>query len=90
MGTIQQTTPKGWAIGHFDGFPGERIYPSWQGALEGKRLICRDVRVLNGEYFIHNPWDNTMVASLGTDIAAVEAYILERGRVIEEGANIWD
>lgn len=82
--------PNGWVSGNFDGFPGTRIYPAWSGALESKRLICKDVRVLNGEYFIHNPWNNTLVTSLGTDIADVEAYVMQHGRVVEPGANVWD
>jgi len=88
--TQHETIPAGWVCGNFDGFPGTRIYPSWQGALESKRLICQDVRVLNGEYFVHNPWHNKVTASLGTDIADVEEYILRHGKVCEPGANVWD
>ena len=82
--------PKGWVAGNFDGFPGTRIYPSWSGALEGKRLTLRDVRVMDGQFFIHNPWSNTVVATLGNEISEVEAYILAHGKVVEYGANVWD
>lgn len=88
--TQTEKIPAGWVIGNFDGFPGTRIYTSWQGALEGKQLICKDVRVLNGEYFIHCPWKNQVIASLGTDIATVEAYIREHGKVVVPGPNVWD
>ncbi len=50
----------------------------------------RDVRVCKGEYFVYNPWKNTVEASLGTDIADVERYILEHGNVCEPGENVWD
>ncbi len=79
----------GWVFGNFDGSVGERIYPSWQGALEGKRLLLVDVRVLNGCFFLHNPWKNTVGKDFAT-LAEVEAYILENGRVVEHGANVWD
>lgn len=79
----------GWVFGNFDGFVGERIYPSWQGTLEGKRLPLRDIRVLNGFFFIHNPWENTVHANFDT-LAEVEAYILQHGRVAEPGVNVWD
>ena len=87
---IKENIPAGWVVGGFDGFVGTRIYPAWRGALGGKLLICRDVRMLNGEFFVHNPWTNTVVASLGTDVAAVESYIAEHGKVVVEGANVWD
>ena len=81
--------PNGWVKGNFDGFPGERIYPAWNGALDGKRLLLQDVRMVNGEYFIHSPWHNKLIASFA-DIASVEAYIMEHGRPIPEGTNVWD
>ena len=92
MNSAQQHSkpPAGWVNGNFDGFPGTRIYPSWSGALEGKRLVLRDIRVSNGQFFVHNPWNNTVVADLGTQIATVESYILENGKVVEYGANVWD
>ncbi len=82
--------PAGWVFGNFDGFPGKRIYPSWMGALESKRLICQDIRVQGGEYFIHSPWKNQVIVGLGTDIAVVESYILQHGQTVTPGANVWD
>jgi hypothetical protein len=92
MNSAQQTEqiPAGWVTGNFDGFCGTRIYPAWSGELNGKRLTCRDIRVQAGQFFIHNPWNNTVVATLGTEISAVENYIMQHGRVIEPGANVWD
>lgn len=87
---ITVTPPEGWACGHFDGFVGTRIYPMWQGALESKRLVMRDIRVQGGEFFVHNPWKNVIDAYLGDNIADVEAYILTHGRVVVGGANVWD
>lgn len=81
----------GWVFGNFDGFVGERIYPSWQGALEGKRLVLRDVRVLKGVFFIHNPWKPAdPVDRVFESLKDVEAYIIQNGRVLEQGANVWD
>jgi len=89
MENTQEIVKAGWVFGNFDGFVGERIYPSWQGALEGKRLILRDVRILGSQFIIHDPWKNQIVASLN-DLQAVEEYILKNGKLIEPGANVWD
>lgn len=86
----QETIPAGWVTGDFDGHVGTRIYPSWRGALGGKRLVCRDIRVMDGEYFVHSPWKNEVQVTLGRDIRDVEAYIERHGVVVEEGANVWD
>lgn len=86
---IDNIVKAGWVFGNFDGFFGDRIYPSYQGALEGKRLLLRDVRVFNGSFLIHNPWTNTVHESFET-LAAVEAFILETGQVVTAGANVWD
>ncbi len=85
----QEIVKAGWVFGNFDGFVGERIYPSWEGALEGKRLVLQDVRVFNGSFFIHNPWKNTTHESFNT-LAEVEAHILANGKLVEVGANVWD
>lgn len=87
-----ETVPTGWQFGGMDdsSFPGIRICPIWQGALEGKILICQDIRVLNGEYLIFSPWKEQVIANLGSDIATVEAYVLEHGKVTKPGANVWD
>lgn len=82
--------PAGWLLGNFDGHVGERIYPAWSGALGGKRLVCRDIRVLEGEYFVHDPWKNVVVVTLGRDIKDVEAYVERVGVVPAPGANVWD
>ncbi len=79
----------GWVFGNSDGFVGERIYPVWQGALEGKRLTCRDIRVFNGVFLLHNPWSNQIEKSFDS-LPAVESYILENGNVVEAGANVWE
>lgn len=86
---LEAIVKAGWVFGNPDEFPGERIYPSWQGALEGKRLLLQDVRVENGVFFIHNPWTNHVSANFAT-LAEVEAHILENGRVVEAGANVWE
>lgn len=41
--TKNEIVAAGWVFGNLDGFVGERIYPSYCGALEGKRLVCRDI-----------------------------------------------
>jgi hypothetical protein len=87
--TQQAILKRGWVFSGFDGFVGERIYPAWSGALEGKRLILRDIRVLNGSFFVHNPWKNTVHESFDT-LDEVESHILRNGQVIPEGANVWD
>ena len=87
--TKLEQLPKGWVFGGFDGFAGDRIYPSWSGALEGKRLICRDIRLVDGSFIVHNPWTDTVDVSLVT-IAEVEAYIAVNGKLIQEGGNVWD
>lgn len=85
----EQIVKAGWVFGNADGFVGERIYPSWQGALEGKRITLRDVRTLDGSFFIHNPWTNTVERSFES-LAEVEGYILKHGKPVAEGANVWD
>ncbi len=87
--TKQEIVKAGWVFGNFDGFVGERIYPSWTGALDGKRLILRDIRVLHGCFFVHDPWNNIALESFAT-LAEVESYILQNGQVVKEGANVWD
>ena len=82
--------PAGWVFGHFDGFVGKRIYPSWSGALEGKRIVLRDVRLLeNGTFVLHNAWKNLITETFPT-IADVERHIIEHGVVQTPGANVWD
>lgn len=80
----------GWVFGNTDEFAGERIYPSWQGMLEGKRLICRDVRLVGERFIVHNPWTDTVVVDFGTNLERVEEYILAHGKVAVPGANVWD
>lgn len=79
----------GWVFGNPDGFIGERIYPSWQGALAGKRLVMRDVRTWEHGFFVHDPCKDS-VDKIFPNLAAVEAYILENGKVITDGGNVWD
>jgi hypothetical protein len=87
--TRAEVVAAGWVFDNSDGFIGERIYPAWQGALEGKLLICRDVRLTGEGFLIHNPWTDTVEASLPT-LAEVESYILQHGKVVEAGGNVWD
>lgn len=86
---LEQAINGGWVCGNDDGYVGKRIYPSWRGALEGKRLVCRDVRIFGGKFLIHNPWTNVTDLCFDT-LPEVEAHILENGKVMEEGANVWD
>lgn len=79
----------GWVFGNPDGFIGERIYPSWQGAIEGKRLSMRDIRTWEHGFFVHDPYKDS-VDKIFPNLVAVEAYILEHGKVITEAANVWD
>ena len=79
-----------WVLGNPDEFPGKCIYPSWQGALDEKRIVGRDIRWMGGEsYVLHNPWRNVVEAEFSS-IKEVEAYIREHGTVQEIGWNSWD
>lgn len=84
-----QQAPNGWVYGNFDGFAGTRIYPSWQGALDGKRITCRDIRMFQGKFLLHNPWRNVIEHCFET-IGDVEQYIALHGVITEPGANVWD
>ncbi len=80
----------GFVFGDRDGFVGERIYPAWQGAFDSKRLVCRDVRVLNnGTLIVHNPWTNVIEDHIGS-VAEIGEYLKAHGRLCEPGANVWD
>ncbi len=80
----------GFVFGNFDGFVGERVYPSWEGAFGGKRLVCEDIRLLNdGTLVVHNPWKNVIVGVIES-VAAIGEYLEAHGKVCEPGANVWD
>lgn len=84
-----EAPPAGWVFGNFDGHVGTRIYPAWQGALEGKRLVFRDIRMHVGNFFVHDPYRNRIEQRFET-IEEVERYILQHGAVPKGGANVWD
>lgn len=87
---IEAIVTRGWVLGHPDGAPGIRIYPSWSGALQGKRLALRDVRMLaDASFIVWNPWKNEVVDSFAS-LDQVEAHILATGAPVPEGANVWD
>lgn len=65
------------------------VSAAYTAMMRGRWEVAAE-RVCKGEYFVHNPWKNTVEASLGTDIADVERYILEHGNVCEPGENVWD
>lgn len=87
--TEQDIVKRGWVFGHGDEFEGKRIYPSWSGALGGRRLVCRDTRIVQDGFVIHNPWTKSVDKHFAT-LDQLEAYIIENGRVAEPGANVWD
>jgi hypothetical protein len=80
----------GFVFGDFDGFVGTRVYPAWQGAFDSKRLVCRDIRLLeDGTLIVHNPWTNVIEDRIES-VAAIGEYLKTHGRVCEGGANVWD